>query len=142
MARHDTQGALTAAEAVVRFVLSVSTGTDQTWGMTVAARVVIELLAADDGGLIKPQASGTRSLLYRFDIDRQSTTYGAFLDLDDGRPVEPGIGPVGGVLTFWAESSERISAGDRFDIVYPERLVGRGYVETLVPPAPLTPAAP
>jgi len=109
--------------------------------MTVAARVVIELLPADRGGLKKPQASGTRSLLYRFDINGKSTTYGAFLDLDDEGAVAPGIGPVGGVLTFWAESADRIGAGDRFDIVYPVRIVGGGHVEVLVSPAPETPGA-
>jgi hypothetical protein len=107
--------------------------------MTIAARVVIELLPADRGGLTRPQASGTRSLLYRFDVNGEPTTYGAFLDLDDEGAVAPGIGPVGGVLTLWAESADRISAGDRFDIVYPVRIVGRGYVEGLVSPAPEIP---
>lgn len=96
-----------------------------------AARVVIELLPADRGGLGKPQPSGTRSLPYRFDLDGEVTTHGAFLDLDDECPVAPGTGPVGGVLTLWAETANRISVGDQFDIVYPTRLVGHGHVESL-----------
>lgn len=107
--------------------------------MAISARVVIEFRPTDQGGLKKPQASGTRSLLYRFQVGGTPTTFGGFLDLDESVGVTAGSGSLHGRITFWAQEAEALLAGDLFDIVYPVAPVGRGRIESIELPGPGSP---
>lgn len=96
--------------------------------MTTQADVVLCMLSTKDGGLVKVQASGTRSLYFHFGWAGVDVDYGGFLDLEKGVEVKPGIGPVGAVLTLWAAEASSIEPGQTFSIRYPKRVVGYGLV--------------
>lgn len=97
--------------------------------MATQVNVVLCMLSTEDGGLIKVQASGTRSLYFHFGWAGVDTDFGGFLDLENGVAVEPGIGPVAGVLTLWASEAVSVEPGQAFSIRYPTRVVGYGLVK-------------
>lgn len=86
------------------------------------------MLSTQEGGLVKAQATGTRSLYFHFGWAGIDVDFGGFLDLDNGADVEPGIGPVAGALTLWASEATPIECGQTFSIRYPTRVVGYGLV--------------
>lgn len=96
--------------------------------MTIYADVVLCMLAAEEGGLVTAQESGTRSLYFHFGWAGADIDFGGFLDLEGGGLIEPGIGPVAGVLTMWAAEASVIEPGQAFSIRYPTRVVGYGLV--------------
>lgn len=96
--------------------------------MATSVDIVLCMLPTEDGGLVKAQATGTRSLYFHFGWAGVDVDFGGFLDLDNGTDVEPGVGPVAGVLTLWASEASSIEPGQTFSIRYPRRVVGYGLV--------------
>lgn len=101
--------------------------------MTTMVDVVLCFLSTDDGGLVKVQSSGTRSLYFHFGWSGVDVDFGGFLDLRGGIDVKPGLGPVTGVLTLWAAEANSIEPGQAFSIRYPTRVVGYGLVRAVRP---------
>lgn len=86
------------------------------------------MLPTEEGGLVKNQMIGTRSLLFYFGWGDVALNFGGFLDLDDVVVITPGIGPVVGTITMWEDEANQIEPDDVFSIRYPNRVVGYGLV--------------
>lgn len=99
--------------------------------MTTQVEVVLCMLPTEAGGLVKTQASGTQSLIFRFGWSADELSFGGFLDLEGNSDVAPGLGPVSAVLTLWADEAQSIHVGDAFTVRYPIRVVGYGFVRAV-----------